>query len=166
MARWIAFGCVLAGLALCQTERTPELTVCELLKDPGRYNHKMVALRGLYITTMEGAWLAGAGCDGVLVSAGFAWPTAIWISGPNSLENSRKFWSRVDALDPRHNRVTVTMTGLFETYDDLASRVRNTRYGLRGFGFGHEGSAPGHLDAQYVDPEGALVEPLKEAPAK
>jgi hypothetical protein len=160
LARRFALALVLGGLALPQSPPAPRITVCELLKDRARYNYKMVAARGLLLVTQEeGFFLFGVGCDDVLASKGYNWEPRLHVEIPKRLDDA--FSPGLLSL-PRDNKVTVTIIGVFETYNDLASRVHSTRDGLRGFGyggdgFGARGSAPARLIVKSIDFAGAEV---------
>jgi hypothetical protein len=49
------------------------------------------------------------------------------------------------AYDPKRDRLVLTYTGLFKTYDELGKHVLPDSDGPRGLGFGHLNSAPAEV---------------------
>src|SRR5262249_43556234 len=103
------------------------ISVCDVLRDPFRYNGKLVAVRGYLLDTIEGEWLA-EDCPERLVTFGYKWPNQIWlrqvpveqvgalhrvdfVTDLRPSEESR----RVRAELREGDRVWVTYVGLFET---------------------------------------------------
>lgn len=155
---------VLLAVAWCSrsiAEQWPKtIGVCELLTDPLRYNGKMVAVRGRVVGTGEGEWLIGEGCSRTVETGGYKWPTSIWLATSYSyldplheinFRRDETAFTKLRALLKAKGydgsqRLVVTYLGLFETYDDLASRVVKFPDGaLKGAGFGHQNSSPAQL---------------------
>ena len=57
----------------------PVVTVCEVLRDPDRYDHRIAIVVGALSSTEEGAWL-DEDCGPVLVADGRTWPDVIDIT--------------------------------------------------------------------------------------
>lgn len=131
------------------------ISVCEVLQNPTKFNHAIIAVRGIYTAWEHGLALSGEGCDGILVSQGFKWPSMISIvrwqkeieSRGRSIAASQKVDEELGAairravqakgIGARTRRVRLTYVGLFETHDDLDARP--------GDGFGALNAAPGQL---------------------
>lgn len=159
-------------LAGAQDATLPKsMTVCDLLRDPAKYNGKVIAVRGTYLIGGHGLYLHGEGCDGVLTTKGHPWPPIIWLSlsqqemeqhGQSfdralkaedqvSAAREREKQFRRDRGSPGRERVTLTYIGLFETRDNLENEVGRAPNGttvVNGFGPGN--SAPGQLYVQSV----------------
>src|SRR5690242_14343106 len=77
---WATSGFAVSLFAQPQAAEPPHvMTVCELLRQPSKYNGKAVMVRGVYFPTEHGLYLDGE-CDGVLVTKGHVWPSLILIS--------------------------------------------------------------------------------------
>src|SRR5215469_9630827 len=117
------------------------MAICDLLRNPSQYNGKVIALTGLYSPGGHGLYLRGEGCDGVLVTKGYQWPSLVWIvsSEEEMRRRGRAIAPYMQALfqvattsrrellrkgpGAKIAKVTVTYVGLFETRDDLANAV-------------------------------------------
>lgn len=152
----------MAVIAFCQATQPGELSVCDLFRDPPRYNGKQVAVRGVYQPGGHGLYLEGGLCGDVLITRGYQWPSRIWI--PLTADEYRSRGLRIQdeveaelqiaAIRARENqerggpnlseRVTVTYVGVFETHNDLSAAVVQGPM-PRGIGFGQGLSAPGQL---------------------
>lgn len=174
---------LLGGLRAILAQPPPMVTVCQALANPQKYNGRVIALRGIYESDVDAGGLAGVGCDPTLVTAGYTWPSLIWLTGPTSRgalhkadfpPPDRAEYDRLAALlrkagFDRHlysptQMATVTFIGLFETYDDLSQHVRSTSDGLRGFGFGVEAAAPAQLLVKSISLDDVVIEPKRETP--
>ena len=151
-------GSVLAGLAEPQQETEP-ISVCDVLRDPVKYNGKMIAVRGFLISTDEGHWLNGD-CEEPLITNGYKWKSAIWPESPSSRSALHKVAFEEDfeaetamyavrnreMKDPRHDRLWVTYIGLLETRQSMDIEVFVRPNGERQpVGFGHLGGAPAQI---------------------
>jgi hypothetical protein len=172
---------ILGSLRTIQAQ-PPAVTVCQVLSNPQRYDGRIIALRGTYRSAVDVGGLAGAGCDGILVTAGYTWPSFVWLASPASRGVLHKAdfppnpsaFEKLAALLRQAGfdnhlysaklTATVTFVGLFETYGDLAQRVRSTSYGPRGFGFGNDDGAPAQLLVKTISLDDVVIEPKPEAP--
>jgi hypothetical protein len=153
--------------------REQTFTVCEVFRDWATHSGHMIRIRGLLVSTPEGAYLNGEGCDGVLRTAGFSWPVVIWLTSPTHADvlhkpdfaiDERAFGRFNEILRKKHfdprQRIWVTYLGLFEAYDNLAERVRRLPDGgLQGYGFGHLAYCPFQLVIKTVSLSDVVVEP-------
>jgi len=153
-------------LAVRAQEAVPirTMAICDLLRNPSQYNGKVIALTGLYSPGGHGLYLRGEGCDGVLVTKGYQWPSLVWIVSSEEEMRRRgraiapymQALFQVAAISRREllrkgsgakiAKVTVTFVGLFETRDDLANAVFQRPDGtVVGAGFGQVPGAPGQF---------------------
>ena len=159
------------------------LTVCSVLADAPRYNGEMVRIRARVVSTGEGTWLVGSGCDGAMTVSGYAWPSIIWLAYPDSrvlkhpvafdfdwksqarttekYEKSRTHWAE--------ESVEWTYSGMFETRSDWWNYVGPDGKLNKYSGFGHLGGAPAQLIIRSLDDveeaaarvEGSVVDPTR-----
>ena len=150
------------------------LSVCDVLRDPVKYNGKMITVRGYLASNAHGTWLTEDCKEHLMTTIGMEWPNTIWVGATAKdalhqitfeedwkvVEETRAKLGR-QITDRRHDRVWVTYIGLFETWDNIKSAVGSDRSGalvLGGFGPGNY--APGQLIIQTV--KDAFVEHLGE----
>jgi hypothetical protein len=161
---------LIAGLAASHVmnaqnaDARPKLTVCELLKQPSKFNRRMIELRGIYFQGGHGLFVAGDGCDEVLITKGKRWQSLIWLQlsreqterrGMNfeqvtkaEMEIATAKLREMRRHDPQAKitKVIVTYVGLFETRDDFDSMIGAPADDRPvGSGFGDQGIAPGQL---------------------
>jgi hypothetical protein len=141
----------------------PKLTVCELLKQPSKFNRRVIELRGIYFTGGHGMFVAGDGCDEVLITKGKRWQSLIWLElSREETERRGMSFERVTKAQMeiitaklremrRHpqakiTKVIVTSVGLFETRDDFDSMIGAPADDRPvESGFGDQGVAPGQF---------------------
>jgi len=70
-----------------KTEALPDVSaltvipICDLFQHLPAWKGKRIAVRGKYVSTMEGAWIVGA-CNGTFVTDGYRWPVALTYGSP------------------------------------------------------------------------------------
>jgi hypothetical protein len=142
------------------------LTVCEVLAHAAQYDGKLIQIRARTEGTDEGWWFVGDGCDGVFVTEGQIWPSAIAMgSAPEPhAPRSATYVHAVDfefdfgSLSILQRKIEllrknvpagcleVIYTGMFETRSDWSKAKWIYPDGHSKFlGFGHLGEAPGQL---------------------
>jgi len=154
--------CGAATIAFAQSAVPKDIGVCDLFRDPSRYNGKRIAVRGVYHPGGHGLYLDGGDCGEVLTTRGYRWPSRIWVplARDEYLSRGLSIQGEVDAeieiatARSREGqrrggagvieRVTVTYVGLFETHNDLGAAVVQGPI-PRGVGFGQGLTAPGQL---------------------
>jgi hypothetical protein len=150
--------CALFGRAQDIGTVPASISVCELLREPSRFNGKTIAVRGIYLPWEHGLYLRGEGCDMVRSSSGKDWPAVISIVltteemrrrglDPERLkaaevqiamEKARETTAR--GGEGKIAKVVLTYVGFFETRDGTTNS--------RGFGAG--AAAPGQLFVESV----------------
>ena len=137
---------------------SPEtLPICDVLKDPSRYNGKQIAVRGYESGSDEGVYLKGD-CAVALETDGIKWPNLIWLVYPGSsfALHTVDFTLDKRSLDTAAAkvkaykgpvRVWLTYVGLLETREPFSLQVYRDKAGVkRPAGFGNGAAAP----AQFV----------------
>jgi hypothetical protein len=140
--------------------KIPILTVCEALRDPGRYAGQTVILVGRSVGTEEGGWL-DENCGLNVVIEGRTYPALISTAyvasdfGPPPMKPSRFKWDR-HALQRALAQVKATTrleykAQFYAAYGRLEASptreiTRNGRVGTT-VGYGHLGGAPAQLIA-------------------
>ncbi len=76
-----------------QTDWPPAVDICEVLRDPFKFNGQIIAVRGLFHATAEGWWLAGENCRNTLETKGYKWPQHVWLTSPEQIA-SMPAWLR------------------------------------------------------------------------
>jgi hypothetical protein len=162
-ALWLATaGVAIAGQGArtLNTEHSIDLSVCEILSDPLRYDGHLVSIRGVTSGTSEGYWFIGTECPGIMKTAGYTWDSIIAIALPGSplqihrvnfefdSASERRLRAKYDQLSHRFPKdcITWTYTGLFETRRAWTWTSLGTPRG-----FGHLGGAPGDLIIRSAD---------------
>ena len=143
---------------IAQQSPPETISACDLLRNPVKFDGRVVAVRGLYVAEAHGAYLRAENCDGILPNDKFKWPPVIFVSlSQKEMESKDKdvrsyvrateqmaaaIRSQIQLKGPGATpaRVRVTFAGLFETRRDIENRP--------GDGFGPLNTAPGQL---YVD---------------
>ena len=84
-----------AQIATPAAEPSGVVSVCEMVaNDPTKLNGKVVAVRGMLVTTEEGDWLGSKGCDRHLVTKGLSWPSILEVQLDDS-NSARQSWKRM-----------------------------------------------------------------------
>ena len=143
----------------------PTMTVCELLRAPSTYNHKMIAIRGLYVVGGHATFLGGVDCEGVVVTKGLRWPSLVYIAGAREeieshgmtvehlgkvrmqIALAKSSEAQIRGEDQERAKVVLTLIGRFETRDTFDADNGKPEDGTpveTGFGDGAPG-APGQL---------------------
>jgi hypothetical protein len=136
---------LLAGSTVVNAGDAP-LSVCDVLARRAELNHKVIAIRGVELSTDEGSWLTSPSCASTVIQ-GREWPAMIWIElGTTDREkagfHAEPYDTEVKQIqaelekqhyDPKRHQMWLTFIGRFETYNDLGPRSR---------GFGQLSSAP------------------------
>jgi hypothetical protein len=120
---------------------TDTVSVCDLLRQPAKYNCKIVSASGIYFPGGHGLYLKGDNCEEILITKGFKWPSLIWLPLGDrgfqdrglSVERLRKALDETGRLMNRESarkgngvkvsKIIVTCRGRFETHDDLELRI-------------------------------------------
>jgi hypothetical protein len=120
---------------------TDTVSVCDLLRQPAKYNGKIVSASGIYFPGGHGLYLKGDNCEEILITKGFKWPSLIWLPLGDrgfqdrglSVERLRKALDETGRLMNRESarkgngvkvsKIIVTCRGRFETHDDLELRI-------------------------------------------
>ena len=158
-------------------ETPPELSVCELLKNPAKLNRRVLALRGEYLPGAHALYLAGIDlqskggpyCDNVLRTKGKSWQSVVLVVNSREETEARGFDHRkfVNTLNEIHlasirasrrygrnakvARITVTFVGWFETRDSFdGSMDQREGQGPGEHGFGDQDTAPGQMFVESV----------------
>lgn len=146
---------------------TNPLTVCELLKEPLKWDGQVVTVRDQTQGTDEGSWLVGKECPGAFVTNGdVVWPSMIALWTPSlpghlhspdftyDVDSGRRVWDKGEKLAKSvpWSCLVSTYTGLFETRRDwAAARTVYPNGTSRVIGFGHQGAAPAELLVRSAD---------------
>jgi hypothetical protein len=145
--------------ALVQAAEPKVVSVCDVLRHPKLYDHKLVAIRGIEIATGEGVWLKALDCDNAFVTNGYVWPSTIWIDisdsdraaagvqGPELASSNKRIDEDLKkrGFDSKKDRLVITYVGLFEAYDDTAQEFHPDSRSTRANGFGHLNDAPAQI---------------------
>lgn len=155
----IAIGSLLSSFGPLQETVSPTkvYSVCEVLQNLERLNHKAVAVRGVVVSGGHGSFLSGT-CKSHIITKGFEWPDTIWLVNPRDskglFEADKKADEKVRneikrlSLGPK-DRLVLTYVGSLET-KDLAERVETRAGHSVPFGFGPDNDAPAQLTVKTV----------------
>jgi hypothetical protein len=132
------FGCALTVGAQDLGRVLLTTSVCDLLREPAKFNGDTIAIRGIYFPTDHGLYLAGDGCDEVRSAGGKDWPALISIvMGSEDIRSRGRDPERLkDVLNQigtamirgaaarapgakKTSRVMLTFVGVLETRDGL-----------------------------------------------
>jgi len=164
----IGVGLIAAGDQPSAPKGSPvnPLTVCELLKEPLKWDGQIVTVRDHGRGSEEGAALIGVECPGIFVTDGHVWSSAIFLSTPSlpghlhspdftyDVESGRRMLAKGTELMKKAplRCLLSTYTGLFETRRDWASAKVAYPNGTSGvIGFGHLGAYPAQLLLRSAD---------------
>lgn len=122
----------------------PVIPICDLFQNLSAWKGKRVAVRGEFLTTMEGAWISGR-CKGGFFTDGYRWPVSLTFRSPAyySSETSKLYdpkWPEALAsgkeLAGRFSVVkTATFVGLLRMRSEyFAYCGENGTYSANGFG--------------------------------
>jgi ankyrin repeat protein len=133
------------------------IPICALFQNLSDWKGKRVAVRGEFVSTMEGWWISGD-CRGAFVTDGFRWPVVINLGVPayHSKETSTLYEAKWPALSKGENLKgkpdvikTVTFVGALRLRSDYhVTCIPNGAY--RAFGYGHLGNAAAELIVETI----------------
>jgi ankyrin repeat protein len=128
------------------------IPICELFQNLPAWKGKRVAVRGEFVSTMEGAWIIGR-CKGGFITDGYRWPVSLTFSvaAPYSTQTAKLYqpkWPPPSTGSDLQGQFEVTKTATFVGLLRIKSDYhvfcgRNGAYGA--IGFGHLGGAAGEL---------------------
>ena len=134
------------------------IDLCELFREPSRWNGVMVSVRGtLHPPDSENETkLAGESCEGHIEVKGTVFRNLIELEDPQSSfrlhsvgfewdpDSLREMNSLLARIDRRRQEVVATVVGVFETRDPLADLIQEHRpYPFNGFG--HLNGSPAQI---------------------
>lgn len=133
------------------------IPICELFQDLSAWKNKRVAVRGEFVSTMEGAWIIGR-CRGGFITDGYRWPVGLTfgVAAPYSAQTAQLYrptWPSPGKGAELQGQFEVTKTATFVGLLRIKSDYhvfcgRNGTYGA--IGFGHLGGAAGELIVQNI----------------
>ena len=128
------------------------IPICTLFQNLSKWKGKRVAVRGEFVSTMEGWWISG-NCQGVFITDGYRWPVLINLGVPayHSKETAELYQARWPAVSKGENFKgmpdaikTVTFVGTLRVRPDYhVTCIPDGTY--RAFGYGHMNAAPAEL---------------------
>ena len=159
----IVFLLVFAAGVKADDDALEKVAVCAVLRNPVRWNGKMIEVAGPIISPPEDSfWVMGVGCDGVLEIKGTKFPSGFVFEDPSNNRTHYHIvnfsWDRQskDELDSfvrearrTKQRVIATVVGLFETLDPIDGLINNDAP-VKYQGFGHMGGAPAQIIVRTV----------------
>jgi ankyrin repeat protein len=126
--------------------------ICELFQNLSAWKGKRVAVRGEFVSTMEGAWIIGR-CKGGFITDGYRWPVSLTfgVAAPYSTQTAKLYQPKwpspskgADLQGQFEVTKTATFVGLLRIKSDYHVFCgRSGAYGA--IGFGHLGGAAGEL---------------------
>jgi ankyrin repeat protein len=138
--------------ALPEVDSLEVIPVCALFQNLSKWKGKRVAVRGEFVSTMEGWWISG-NCQGVFITDGYRWPVLINLGVPayHSKETAELYQARWPAVSKGENFKgmpdaikTVTFVGTLRVRPDYhVTCIPDGTY--RAFGYGHMNAAPAEL---------------------
>jgi len=144
--------------ALPDPATLPVIPICDLFQNLMAWKGKRVAVRGEFVTTMEGAWISGR-CKGEFVTNGYHWPVFLTFgelahySTETAKLNATRWPSaseRENALEGRYSVVkTATFVGLLRMRSEYTAVCREDGSYLTN-GFGHLNGAAAELAVEKV----------------
>jgi len=147
---------VCLSIATGAEETATRVAICDVLRDPVKWNEKMVEVSGP-ILAVQNYWVMGQGCDGVLNIKETTFPSGFVLAPLPDVQhqNSKDYeaWVKLDVLTLEATRtkrqVFATVTGRFETRDPIDSLI-NESAPNKYQGFGHMGGAPGQIIVKII----------------
>ncbi|MBZ5684229.1 MAG: ankyrin repeat domain-containing protein [Acidobacteriia bacterium] len=133
------------------------IPICALFQNLSNWKGKRVAVRGEFVSTMEGWWIRG-NCQGAFVTDGYRWPVVISLGVPayHSKETADLYQAKWPAVSKGENLKgmpdvikTVTFVGTLRLHADYhVTCVGNGTY--RAFGYGHLDGAAAELIVESI----------------
>lgn len=128
------------------------IPICELFQNLSASKDKRIAVRGEFVSTMEGAWIIGR-CKSGFITDGYRWPVSLTygVRAPYSNQIAKLYqpkWPAPSKGEDLQGQFEVTKTATFVGVLHIKSDYhvfcgRNGTYGA--IGFGHLGGAAGEL---------------------
>ena len=142
--------------ALPDPDALTVIPICDLFRNLPAHRGKRIAVRGEFVTTMEGAWIVGR-CKGGFVTDGYRWPVELSYGIPAyySSQTSKLYEARWPSLlketpEDKFNVVTAaTFVGTLRMRAEYRTICRPDRRYLAN-GFGHMGGAAGELIVESI----------------
>jgi hypothetical protein len=143
---------LVSAVAGAQGTRDMTVEVCDIVKDPSKWNGKKVRVRGYVENGLRSNF-----CSGSLVTEGFKWPAAVNLVAVEGISSKKgaartlgELYEMLEATDgyPSESRVYATVVGQIRARDRYF-RVK-THYGFLGNGFGHLGFFPAEIIVEEV----------------
>ena len=133
------------------------IPICALFQNLSNWKGKRVAVRGEFVSTMEGWWMSG-NCQGAFVTDGYHWPVVISLGVPayHSKETADLYPAKWPAVSKGENFKgmpdvikTVTFVGTLRLRAEYhVTCIPNGTY--RAFGYGHLNSAAAELIVESI----------------
>jgi ankyrin repeat protein len=133
------------------------IPICTLFQNLSHWKGKRVAVRGEFVSTMEGWWISG-NCQGAFVTDGYRWPVGISLGVPayHSKETAELYQAKWPAVSKGENFKglpdvvkMVTFVGTLRLRADYkVACVPNGTY--RALGYGHMNSAAAELIVESI----------------
>ena len=143
--------------ALSDAASLEVIPICALFQNLSNWKGKRVAMRGEFVSTMEGWWISG-NCQGAFVTDGYRWPVGISLGVPayHSKETAELYQAKWPAVSKGENFKglpdvvkMVTFVGTLRLRADYnVACVPNGTY--RAFGYGHLNSAAAELIVESI----------------
>jgi ankyrin repeat protein len=143
--------------ALSDAASLEVIPICALFQNLSNWKGKRVAVRGEFVSTMEGWWIGG-NCQGAFVTDGYRWPVLVNLGVPayHSRETAELYQAKWPGVSKGENLKgmpdvikTVTFVGTLRLrYDYHVTCVANGTY--RVFGYGHLDSTAAELIVESI----------------
>jgi len=144
--------------ALTDPSTPPVIPICELFQNLPAWRGKRIAVRGDFVSTMEGRWIS-APCEGAFVTNGYRWPVSLSYAIPAYYSsNTAKLYEPQWPAQPKGKEVlddsyapttTATFVGLLRMRSEYTTReLSNGR--VVGNGFGHLNGAAAELIVEAI----------------
>jgi ankyrin repeat protein len=133
------------------------IPICELFQNLSAWKGKRIAVRGEFVSTMEGAWIISR-CKGGFITDGYRWPVSLIyaVRAPYSNQTAKLYqpkWPAATKGGDLQGQFEVTKTATFVGILRVKSDYhvfcgRRGTYGA--IGFGHLGGAAGELIVENI----------------
>jgi ankyrin repeat protein len=143
--------------ALSDAASLEVIPICALFQNLSNWKGKRVAVRGEFVSTMEGWWIGG-NCQGAFVTDGYRWPVLVNLGVPayHSRETAELYQAKWPGVSKGENLKgmpdvikTVTFVGTLRLrYDYHVTCVAHGTY--RAFGYGHLDSTAAELIVESI----------------
>lgn len=145
--------------ALPDASTLPVIPICDLFQNLSAWKGKRIAVRGEFVSTMEGMWISGGHCKGGFVTNRYRWPVLLAFGQPAYYSNeTAKLYEAKWPVPAAVNEFkgdfsgggeTATFVGLLRMRSEYtAACMANGRY--MGNGFGHLNGAAAELIVESV----------------